>query len=174
MSEDRIGKIGSYCDVIATTVTRPSDTTAYASGDVITNSTSAPVIITLANCAATANNSGVIMKAKVIDSANQTTAATLEAWIFNATITMDNDNAVFTPTDAELLTLVCVIPFPNAYVGDATSGAGGNRVYISDQLAIPYKCVPGSKDLYAVLVVRNAYTPVSAETFTLQLRVLQD
>jgi hypothetical protein len=59
-----------------------------------------------------------------VDSANQTVKATVELWLFDTTFTPDNDNAAFTPTDAELLTLVGIIQFSTWFVGDATAAAG--------------------------------------------------
>jgi hypothetical protein len=157
----------------SSTLTRPSDTTAYAAGDAITNSTSAPTSTSMVNCA-DGDGAGIIVSATLIDSANVATAAALEVWIFNAAITLDNDNAAFTPTDAELATLQCIIPMNVSYVGDATSGAGGNRMYIGEQINKSFLCTDTARTLYWALVVRNAYVPVSAEAFTLNLSILHN
>ncbi len=153
--------------------TRPADVTAYAAGDAVTNSTSAPTVITFTNCAAANAGSGIIIGATLIDSASQATKGIFELWLFDTTITPDNDNAVFTPTDAELATLVGVIPFDISYVGDATLGAGGNAVYTASILNLPFVTGAGSRDLFGVIVARNAYTPVSAEVFTARLNIAQ-
>lgn len=171
--------------IVSASVTRPSDTTAYAAGDALTNSTSAPVVTTVASIARYNGGYGRIRHAWLLDSANQTTKADIEAWLFAGTAgpTPDNDNALFTPTDAELANLVGIIEFKGttkSYVGDATSGAGGNVIYpgtiagttVAD-LNLPFKCATTVKDLYCLFVVRNAYTPVSAEVFTLILDVEQ-
>lgn len=161
---------------ISATVTRPADTNAYNAGDVVCNSTSAPVILSF-NGAQRNGKGGVIQQAILVDSANQATKPDLELWLFDTAITMDNDNAVFTPTDAELATLVGVIDFGTSYFkgGDATSGAGGNCVCDVQNLGIPFT-IPGgaatANTLYGVLVARNAYTPVSGESFTIRLKVL--
>ena len=60
----------------------------------------------------------------------------------------------------------------NFKVGDATSGANGNCICIADNLSIPIKTLSGANTLYGVLVARNAYTPVSGESFTVRLCVL--
>jgi hypothetical protein len=39
---------------------------------------------------------------------------------------------------------------------------------------MPYRCHSTIDDLWAAVVVRNAYTPVSAETFTFRLEVKQE
>jgi hypothetical protein len=171
--ENFIGAVGGKVALISASITRPSDTTAYAAGDAATNSTTAPVVSTFTGAARVAAGSGTIVAATLIDSANQATKGNFELWLFDTTATPDNDNAVFTPTDAECLTLVGVIPFGAAIVGDATSGAGGNAVYPVQGLGMPFK-LPSGSDLFGLLVVRNAYTPVSAEVFTMRLHILQD
>lgn len=159
--------------LINTTLTRPSDTTAYAAGDAVTDSTSAPTVITFSNAATATGNSGVIVRCEMIDSANVATKGSFELWLFDTTFTPDNDNAVFTPTDAELATCIGVIPLTLSYVGDATSGAGGNAMYIGT-LSEPIDFVTTTTaNLFGGLVVRNAYVPVSAEAFTVRLFVEQ-
>lgn len=172
--EAHLGEVGGRTVKVNSSFTRPSDTTAYAAGDALADSTSAPTVNTITNAARINAGSGVILNATLIDSAAVATAGSFEAWIFDTTWTPDNDNAVFTPTDAELATLVCIVPFNVSYVGDATVGAGGNRVYQSDPVNRGFVCGAASRNLFWVLVLRNAFTPVSAEIFTLRLTILQD
>lgn len=172
--EAHLGQVGGTTVKKSGTITRPNDTNIYAAGDAVTNSTSAPVTASISGCARISAGSGVILNAMLIDSANQATAGSFEAWIFDTTITADNDNAVFTPTDAELATVVAIIPFVTSYIGDATSGAGGNRIYTSDQVNRGFVCAAASTTLYWALVARNAYTPVADEAFTLRMTIVQD
>jgi hypothetical protein len=166
--------IADYVKITAS-VTRPSDTTAYAAGDALTDSTSAPTKITFSNCGRYAGGSGKIINAILVDSAAQATKGQFELWLFDTSVTPDNDNAVFTPTDAECATLVGVFAFTTPFVGDATAGAGGNCVYVTTPAApIPFKCGAALKDLYGLVVVRNAYTPVSGEIFSFILVTDQD
>jgi hypothetical protein len=160
---------------VSQSVTRPADTTAYAAGDVIDLAAGAG--LTFAAVARSANNTGYITDAILIDSANQATKASVECWLFNAALAVyDNDNAAFTPTDADLANLIGMLQFTTAFAGDATSGAGGNAVYMADRTYLPlvYQCAGGVDDLYGVLVVRNAYTPVSAGIFTVILKTDQN
>lgn len=155
-------------------VIRPADTTTYAAGDVVADSTSTPTIIKFRSAAQGNGAPSIIQHAILVDSASVATKPDLELWLFDTTITMDNDNAVFTPTDAELLTLIGVIAFPVAdfKVGDATVGAGGNAICEARNLGIPFNTAIADNDIYGVLVVRNAYVPVSGETFTVRLHLL--
>ena len=172
--ENFIGFFGSKQATITTNFTRPADTTAYAAGDAVSNSTSSPSVITFSGAARANAGSGIIVGANMIDSAAQTTKGLFELWIYDTTFGADNDNAVFTPTDGETETLVGIIEFKIPYVGDATSGAGGNCVFPAPNLSIPYTCGASSTSLFAQLVVRNAYTPVSSEKFTFRLFVIQN
>lgn len=158
--------------VVSVSKTRPADTTTYASGDVVDAGTGTG--LTFSEIVRTPGATGVLMALQIVDSANQTLKPVLELWLFNTALTFDNDNAAFTPTDAELATLVAILPLTGSYVGDATSGAGGNVVYTSTNLAIPFQCAANERALYGVLVTRNAYVPVASEVFTVTLRVLQD
>lgn len=166
--------VGGALTVVTATFTRPADTTAYAAGDVVADSTSAPTVITLTNAVLSNGDTGILMDVKMVDSANQATPGLFELWLFNAAPGLDNDNAAFTPTDTELQTLLAVIPLTVSYAGDATSGAGGNRVYQSDVINRPVKAGGSTRNLYGELVVRNAYTPVSAESFYFIVNILPD
>ena len=153
--------------------TRPSDTTAYAAGDVICNSTSAPVIMTFNVAAKELGSVGIIQQATLINSASVATKPDLELWLFDTTVVMDNDNAVFTPTDAEMLTLIGIIPFPTGdfKVGTATAGADGNSACDVKNVGMVFN-TKTNNEIYGILVVRNAYIPVSAESFAIRLKVL--
>lgn len=173
----------SYPAKIVTSFTRPNDTTAYATGEAVTNSTTVPVALTFAGAARFAGGGGRITGAQLLDSANVATKGKFELWLFAgaAAPAPDNDNAVFTPTDAELADLVAVIQLldTNAFVGDATAGAGGNATYVGTHLTvpnfgIPFRCNAAVTSLFGLLVVRNAYVPVALEVFTLSLLIDQE
>jgi hypothetical protein len=151
--------------------TRPADTNAYTIGDVICNSTSAPVIMEIPRAVPGDGASSMLLTATLMSSANQATKLDGRLWLFDTTVVMDNDNAAFTPTDAEMRTVLAVIEFPTAawVAGDATSGAGGNALCNAQQLWIPIRAVGTGNSIFAILEARNAYTPVSAERFDLRL-----
>lgn len=160
--------------------TRPNDTTAYAAGDAVTNSTSAPTALTVAGVARSLGGSGIIRRAEMIDSVNAGTKGQFELWLFSgaAAPTPDNDNAAFTPTDAELLKFVGKIVFHsnNAFVGDTTSNAifDGTQSGGADApraLDMDFTCDPTLTNLWGLLVVRNAYTPSANENFAFRLYI---
>lgn len=155
-------------------VTRPADTNAYTAGDAISGSTTAGTLIQIP-VARKQGASGIISSVQVVDSANQATKADLELWLFTGDLATHNDNAAFAPTDAELTDRVGIVDLGSSPdVGLATAGAGGNCAYQSTNVNLPFRCAGGERNLYGALVVRNAYTPVSGEVFTVILGVLQD
>lgn len=160
----------------AASLTRPSNTTAYAAGDVIsavtTNDHFTFGALSNDNSKRTGRpNPGTlaINCARLWSSANQSTKLDAELWLFHTDIAEVADNSAFAPTDTEMLTLVGIIAFPMAdwKVGTATSGADGNAVCEVRNLDFPVMAGPGR--LYGQLVARNAYTPVSAEVFVVDL-----
>lgn len=144
-------------------ITRPADTTAYAAGDVI--GTAASQVITFFGARDPNGgdvNKGLILGAQVVDSAAPATLPSLELWLFDTAPAAQADNTAFAVTDAELAAgFLGVIPLTYTYVGLAS----GNHVQRSDTVAIPFEVKSSDGALYGVLVPRNAYVPVSGETF---------
>jgi len=159
--------------VVQAAVTRPDNTTQYAAGDVI--GTAASATLTFNNVALQQGGSVIITTVLVDDSANQATKPVLELWLFDAAPPAVVDNAPWAPTDAVMLTRVAALSLDSTdiYVGNATVGAGGNSC---QQWADAFQviCAADSQALYGVLVVRNTYTPVAEEVFTVRVAALQD
>lgn len=167
-----------FSTAVSASITRPNDTTAYTTGDAWTDSTSSPTasITQLTGMANSSDGSGTIMNACLIDSANQTTKGNFEVFLFTSDITLDNDNAAFTPTDGEMETCIGVISFVGtlARSGNSTSGATGNAIYTPFGFTpIPYHC-DGGTTLYYAIKVANNYTPVAQEKLTLVLNIQQE
>jgi hypothetical protein len=160
--------------VVTGSVTRPEDTTAYTAGDAWANATSAPAVPTI-EVGLKNGDRGTIAMPMLVDSASQGTKADIEVWIFSEAPTGMEDNAAFDPSDAEMETLLCVLDFGSTPdVGKADVGAGGNCVYRITSEAYNFVCTSDSKDLHWIPVIRNAYTPVSAEKLTLILHTWVD
>ena len=175
-SENHLGFLGRHHRRVSGTFTRPANTTAYASGDVMNDSASAPTVATIANAARIPGKGGIIHSAYLHSSQNGTWA-NIDVFLFSAAIVAPgNDNAAFTPTDAELLTLLGVFQFlaAGAIIGNAGAAAAGGSLLALQDLRRPFQCAANSTTLYWVPVARGAYTPVSAEEFTLVLGLVQD
>lgn len=154
--------------------TRPADTTPYTAGDVINESTSAGTGWVFADVVRTPGGTGTIKRVYITDSAYVATNLSAELFLFSAVVGVDNDNAAFTPTDAEMGTLLAVVPVSAARPGDITAGAGGNSLIESADVNIPFNCAAGVSTLYGVLVARNGYVPVASEIFTIRVIIQQD
>jgi hypothetical protein len=172
--ENHLGEVGGRTVVISASFTRPADTNAYAAGDAVTNSTSSPSQMTFSGAGRVNGASGVILSAVLIDEANQTTKGQFELWLFDTSVTPDNDNAAFARSNAECETLIGVIPFNTAFVANAGSGSSGKVVFPAPGLSIPFKCGGATTSIFGLLVVRNAYTPISAEKLVVRLQISQD
>jgi hypothetical protein len=149
---------------------RPADTDAYAAEDVIsesaTNGAGTPWILTGLPPA------GYITAARIHTKKASVTAA-LTAFLFNALPTSElDDNAANTAPDYEdLASYVGKIDFPgmedlggdSSWAQATPSTAGG--------LPLPYRCAYGEHRLWAIVVTRDAFTPDSAQKFTLAIEV---
>lgn len=157
-------------NVVRATFNRPSDTTQYAINDAVSNSTSAPTIITLADVARVNGGTGIITDLRLSTNNNSTTAASFKVILFNDTITPVNDNS----------------PFPQLWANDAkrigsfdltlqTGGTGSDAASATlEQLGKIFKCAGGSRNLYAAIVANATYTPVSGQTFAITIGVALD
>lgn len=152
------------------TFTRPNDTTQYAANDVMTADPAA--VMTFSGLPSRTTTGCLIQSATIVSSANKGTKLDADLLLFSSTISdLDADNAAFTPTDAQLLTIVGVIPFATANwkAGDASADAAGNAFCVNANLGISI----AHQTLYGVLIARNTYTPVANEVFTIKLQVIQ-
>lgn len=156
------------------TITRPADTTQYAAGDVVGGTATPAAILAFARAIKEKLGFSVLQQAILISSANQATKLDADLLLFNAAVVMDNDNAAFTPTDAEMLTFIGRVNFPSTgwVAGDATAGSGGNAVCDVQNIGMPINSTTAENGIFGVLVARNSYTPISAEVFTVRCKFI--
>ena len=164
-------------NVVEATYTRPANTTAYTANDALSDNTTGQTCLTFSNCARRKGGSGFILGATAISSANQTTLPQLTLYVFDTTVSAPADNAAFTLADAGAVNLLGSFQFTGFEAFDETSGTAGNA---KDE-AVPegggpvaFRCGTTGQDLYGLVKVENAYTPVSSEIFTFRLHLLQD
>lgn len=149
----------------STDLTRPADTTAYAAADAISDSTSAPTAggFTLTGVARASGKSGVITD-MIVTSSNPAGGLNAELWVFDTAVTAVNDNAAFAISDAEVKTLVAVVPF--------TLAAGANNAAAHIQNLMAGFTTVGSANLRYLIRVVSAYTPISGEVITVRAKCL--
>ncbi|NBW16099.1 MAG: hypothetical protein EBR82_49760 [Caulobacteraceae bacterium] len=155
--------------LVRSTITRPADVTAYASGDLVANSTTAgsvtPFTFTLDGYAQPVKISRFIMR-----SSNDTvTNKSFELLLFSVSPTVTNgDNGAFAVTAANGTN-----NFGGMFGSTAAKATGGGAInyfypmdsaatfvngWLEQHMTLPF---------YGLLRVMAAYTPASAETFTI-------
>jgi hypothetical protein len=151
---------------ISVDITRPADTTAYAAGDALSDSTSAPTSGGFTFAVARASGGSVLITDAYCYSSNDpATPLQCELFLFNQSVTNINDNAAFVVSDTEIKTLVADMQF-------ALRDVGNNDMYHATNLGFVATC-SGSANLRGLVRVLNAYTPASAEVITFRLRGFQ-
>lgn len=153
--------------------TRPADTSAYTAGDVLAQSTSAATILSFTNAAREGGGGGIIQNAVMIDSSAQSTKPWIELYLFDTAPAMQNDNVAWAPSDSELEKCLGVLVFDGTVTNAFKTTSNGGLV-ATGAVSLSYQCASGSTTLYGIAVVRNAYTPTSAEKFNFRLSVIQD
>lgn len=167
------GLLRPVSKTIDASYTRPADTTAYEAGDVLANSTSAATILTLAGMARDAGGGGVIQNAVMIDSVAAATKPWVELYLFDTAPAMQNDNAAWAPSDAELERCLGVLVFDGTATNAFKTTSNGGLV-ATGAVSLSYQCLAGSTSLFAIAVLRNAYTPAMGEKFNFRLSVILD
>lgn len=144
-------------------ITRPADVIAYDANDALSNSTTAPAVLTFANAARVSGLGGYITKARMTMNSAVVTNAVFRLWLFTVAPTPVNDNAAFPLLWANRASRLGYIDFTLA-----TEGTGSDSAeYNATGLKIPYLCAATS--LYGLIEVKAAYTPISAGVFQLEL-----
>lgn len=182
MSDSRFLPIGlALASVPSQVITRPADTTAYASGDLVAGSTTPASVVPFQfqNVARAPNRlSGRIMGARLLKSTNVTANFTFRVHLFDRTPAplAVGDNAALAFPNAAIPGYLDALDITSALpLAGATANAMG-RAYPASPLfqGIPFTLPdPNNPSLFAVLEARGAYAPGNTETFQIFLDILQ-
>ena len=158
-----VPKTGYKLKRISTSFTRPADTTQYAIGDAISNSTSAPTVfeLDLASVGAVAGQSIELRKLAIVSNIKQATLPLINAFLSSTTFAATNDNSALSIDDTTME------QGGSFFACDMQNSSALNQrcAYIGP----PQPMILSSADtkLYGVLQAANAYTPGSEEKFTI-------
>lgn len=150
--------------------TRPADTTAYASGDLVANSTTAGSVSPLSwKIVGNANPAAFrLTRVRMTKSGTTPTNANFRVHLYNATPTPANgDNGVWSTSGAAAYLGSIDVGSMKAFtdgcsdVGAASSGS---------ELLCRF---PTGTTIFGLVEARAAYTPISAEVFTVVLELLE-
>ena len=143
--------------IAGTTLVRPSDTTAYASGDLVANNTSAGSVVP----GQFAINPGTydVLDAVLTTSSTSTTNAAFRLHLYDTkpTVTNGDNGAWVTPSTGYLGAFDITVDRAHS------DGAFGRGLTLT--LTPLRVTVPGIGILYYLIEARAAYTPTSAGTF---------
>jgi hypothetical protein len=144
---------------------RPNDTTAYAAGDLVANSTTAgsvvPMQIPLGN--QFPNGMTRLNRVRLIKSGTGVANATFRVHLYESSPTPANgDNGAWSTDQAAhwlgSIDIAAMLAFTDGAAGTGAAPAGGEMFL---KLA--------GKTVYALIAALGAYTPAANETFTLIL-----
>lgn len=155
---------------ITASFTRPSDTTAYASGDLVANSTVAGSVVPIRLLGAARNigGQGIINRLTLGKTGTTLTNAQFRVHFYLQSPTVSNgDNGAWISNAAGYLGSVDVT------IDKAFSAGSQGYSTITEGNQITFTADANTKDIYALVEARGAYTPASGETFTLAVRVEQ-
>lgn len=161
---------------LSSSVTRPADTTAYASGDLAANSTTAASVTSMSFSIGTVNGGGFsVRRARIKKSGTSTTNASFRLHLFTvdpaslASGIANGDNGAFSTKGVSGYLGAFDVTVGQAFV----DGAAGIGAPISGAgTEVNGECGSTSQTIYGLLEVRGAYTPASAEVFTVELEAV--
>lgn len=162
--------VGGLGALVTATFNRPADTTAYASGDLVANSTTAGSVtaltLALGREATGYGASSMVRRLRLRKSGTSTTNASFRVHLYRTSPTPSNgDNGAFLTNQAANYIGAVDVTMNQAF----TDGASGNGVpNVGSEINVAVQTI------YALIEARAAYTPVSGETFTLEAEVLRN
>ncbi len=150
-----------------TTITRPSNTTAYTAGDVV-GDTGGSAIISLASAGPSA---GFVLAQSISlvfsDSVVPAGMGAFRVHFYNASPTAIADNAAFDLVSDDRALYMGYVDLP------APQDLGSSLYTQTDYSGRLLKLGTASTTLFAEIETRGAYTPVSASTVTLRINTLE-
>jgi len=155
-------------DINSVRFTRPGDTTAYASGDLVANSVTAGSVVPLAftNIGNGPYRTVQIRRVRISKSTTGVTNAQFRVHLFNALPAVTSgDNAAIVISVGAAIYIGQVDITMNQSFTDGGSGQATTEINTN----------PGSSStIYGLVEARAAYAPGNAEVFTVGLEVFQD
>lgn len=147
------------------TFTRPSDTTAYTSGDLVANSVTAGSVVPMTFV--TAGKGFDLDRVNLLHSSATPTNASFRLHLYKDSPTIANgDNGAWSTTASGWIGSVDITATAPTFT-DTGRGSGVNL--INSNYAPLSFCPDKDGIIYGLLEARAAYTPASAEVFTVSV-----
>lgn len=146
------------------TFTRPADTTAYAAGDLVANSTTANQVAAISQT--WGNLNGSLARIRLSTTNATITNGNFNLWFFRvdpSLLPTNGDNDALAGLSFVTYGLIHVAPI-NLYASMSGHGGWGEATYDPNLIHVPAQ-------VYCLLEARAAYTPASGEIFSVQTEV---
>jgi hypothetical protein len=153
------GTVTSSTSIVHLSVTPTISTGIYAAKDAIGG------LLTFANAASSSGRPIMVSSASLIDKDQE--RAEIDLVLFKASIGAPTDNAVFDPTDAELIECVGVIQFNIVDYADFSDNCVAVRYGLGLDIDLD------GTDLYGALVARSTPTYTATNDIVVSLRIVQ-
>lgn len=158
-------------NAVSSNFTRPNDTTAYASGDLIANSTTAGSVTPLSFDLPFTRGTGqtIMLRARINKSGTTAANSTFRLHLYERSPTVANgDNGAWSSSQAAyylgFIDIATLFAFTDGCANFGSAAAGAE---------MRIKMLPGSAStIYGLLEARAAYTPAANEVFTVILETL--
>lgn len=167
--ENHIGQVGGHAANPSANFTRPNDTTAYAVGDLVANSTTAGSVSAMSFTAARVS-AGIfsVRRARLRKSGTSITSASFRLHLYLSAPTPSNgDNGAWLTSGVANYLGAIDITLDKVF----TDGAAGNGVpNVGGEINV---ALASGTTIVGLLEARAAYTPVAQEVFTCSLELYQ-
>lgn len=158
--------VGGKSSRVSASLSRPNDTTAYASGDAISDSTATPTYLTFSNVASVPGGSGYIVKLRGMTDL-KTFTGKVRLHLFHTAPTAVNDNAVYPLLWSNRANRIGQIDLSAFSTEDSTSSTAAHSS--NADIRLHYQCASGSRDLYALVESLSAVTPAANQNFFFEI-----
>jgi len=174
-SEAHVGEVGARFAEVGDSFTRPANTTAYASGDLVANSTTAGSVAPLEfPVGRIEGGNGAVQSVTLrsnrtgLSAGSPPANASFRLHLYRASPTPANgDNDAWLTDQGDDYLASIDVSMDRAF----NDGAAGTAVASPE---IPFDLPAGETTIYGLLEARAAYTPASAEVLEVELRVRQN
>lgn len=171
--EAHLGAVGGNTVIASANFTRPADAVAYSINDMVANSTTAASVVPMSFTVARINaGTFSIIRARLSTTHTGLSGSeNFRLYLFQSSPTISSgDNAQMSVAGRAAGFIGAFEITMGQVFNDGAKGAAG-PVAGSQVIGA---AAGGSQVIYGVLQALNAYTPVSGETFTVELEVVQD
>lgn len=164
--ELHLGSVGGQELQSTAEFTRPSDTTAYTAGDIVSNSTTASTMMQF-TLARVAGGSGIITSVRLMtDKKTETAAYRLHLYnVSEGTATVAVDNAQNTLLYANRTFRIGHVDLIAMVSGADTTNSTGSRTALYP-VNLPFVCANGDTKIYGLLENLTGTTPASGQKFS--------